>query len=143
MAKNNFLESANGIQKTTKELLERLSLAQSSVGELLVSVRHSESELLEKEEQKRKAREERERMERLREMLDSDQDHAAHAGGRDDDDLPQQKPAAKAEAPAKQEAAEHAAEKQDSPAEKPAAEKTAPAQEAASAAEQPKPAQEA
>ena len=64
MAKNNFLESANGIQKTTKELLERLSLTQSSVGELLVSVRHSESELLEKEEQKRKAREERERMER-------------------------------------------------------------------------------
>jgi len=143
MAKNNFLESANGIQKTTKELLERLSLTQSSVGELLVSVRHSESELLEKEEQKRKAREERERMERLREMLDSDQDHAAHAGGSDDDDLPQQKPVAKAEAPVKREAAEHAAEKAETPAEKPAAEKTAPAQEAASAAEQPKPAQEA
>ena len=80
MAKNNFLESANGIQKTTKELLERLTLTQSSVGELLVSVRHSESELLDKEEQKRKAREERERMERLRDLLDSDQDHAAHAG---------------------------------------------------------------
>ncbi|MBA4347518.1 MAG: translation initiation factor IF-2 [Clostridiales bacterium] len=143
MAKNNFLESANGIQKTTKELLERLSLAQSSVGELLVSVRHSESELLEKEEQKRKAREERERMERLREMLDSDQDHAAHAGGRDDDDLPQQKPAAKAEAPVKQEAAEHAAEKQEMPSEKPSAEKTASVQETAPAAEQPKPAQEA
>ena len=90
MAKNNFLESANGIQKTTKELLERLTLTQSSVGELLVSVRHSESELLEKEEQKRKAREERERMERLRDLLDSDQDHSAHAGGRDDDELPPQ-----------------------------------------------------
>ena len=35
---------------------EELSLTQSAVGELLVSVRHSESELLEKEEQKRKAR---------------------------------------------------------------------------------------
>ena len=79
MAKNNFLESANGIQKSTKELLERLSLAQSAVGELLVSVRHSESEMLEKEGQERKAREERERMERLREMLDSDQDLAVHA----------------------------------------------------------------
>ncbi|MDP3447459.1 MAG: translation initiation factor IF-2, partial [Eubacteriales bacterium] len=104
MAKNIFLESANGIQKTTKELLEKLTLTQSSVGELLVSVRHSESELLDKEEQKRKAREERERMERLREMLDSDQDHAAHAGGRDDDDLPQQNPVVTAEATAKQEA---------------------------------------
>ncbi len=112
MAKNNFLESANGIQKTTKELLERLTLTQSSVGELLVSVRHSESELLEKEEQKRKAREERERMERLRDLLDSDQDHAAHAGGRDDDDLPPQQPQAKPEQPKKQEtAAEAVAEK--------------------------------
>lgn len=83
MAKNNFLESANGIQKNTKELLERLSSTQNAVGELLVSVRHSESEFLDKEEQKRKAREERERMERLRDLLDSDQDHAAHAGGRD------------------------------------------------------------
>ena len=144
MAKNNFLESATGIQKTTKDLLDRLTLTQSSVGELLVSVRHSETELLEKEEQKRKAREERERMERLREMLDSDQDHAAHAGGRDDDDLPQQKPAAKAEAPAKQEAAaQPAAEQTEKPAEKPAAEKPAPVQEAAPAVEPPKPAQEA
>ena len=100
MAKNNFLESANGIQKTTKELLERLALTQSSVGELLVSVRHSESELMDKEEQMRKAREERERMERLREMLDSDQDHAAHAGGRDDDDLVQQAAAVPTETPA-------------------------------------------
>ncbi len=147
MAKNNFLESANGIQKTTKELLERLSLTQSSVGELLVSVRHSESELLDKEEQKRKAREERDRMERLREMLDSDQDHAAHAGGRDDDDLPQPNPAAKAEAPVKQEAAaqEHAVEQPAAQAagktaEKPAVEAAA---EAAPVAEQPKPAQDA
>ena len=145
MAKNNFLESANGIQKTTKELLERLTLTQSSVGELLVSVRHSESELLDKEEQKRKAREERERMERLREMLDSDQDHAAHAGGRDDDDLPQPKPAAKAEAPAKQEPKVEApaAEK---PVEQPKVEKPAveqPAQVAAPAAEQTTPAPEA
>jgi translation initiation factor IF-2 len=141
MAKNNFLESANGIQKTTKELLERLTLTQSSVGELLVSVRHSESELLDKEEQKRKAREERERMERLREMLDSDQDHAAHAGGRDDDDLPQQAPAVKAEAPAKQEPKTEApaAEK---PAEQPKTEKAAEAAQAAPAAER-KPAQEA
>jgi translation initiation factor IF-2 len=100
MAKNNFLESANGIQKTTKELLERLALTQSSVGELLVSVRHSESELMDKEEQMRKAREERERMERLREMLDSDQDHAAHAGGRDDDDLVQQAAVVPTETPA-------------------------------------------
>ena len=100
MAKNNFLESANGIQKNTKELLDRLSLTQSAVGELLVSVRHSESELLDKEEQKRKAREERERMERLRDLLDSDQDHAAHAGGNDDDDLPEAKPAVKEEKPA-------------------------------------------
>ena len=142
MAKNNFLESANGIQKTTKELLERLTLTQSSVGELLVSVRHSEGELLDKEEQKRKAREERERMERLREMLDSDQDHAAHAGGRDDDELPQPKPAAKAEAPVKQEAAE--APVAEKPAEQPKAEKAAePAKsEAAPAAEPPKPAQQ-
>ena len=142
MAKNNFLESANGIQKSTKELLERLSLTQSSVGELLVSVRHSESELLDKEEQKRKAREERERMERLRDLLDSDQDHAAHAGGRDDDDLPQQKPAATAEAPKKQEAAVEApvAEK---PAEQPKADKPVAEQaaEAAPAAEA-KPAQQ-
>ena len=100
MAKNNFLESANGIQKNTKELLDRLALTQSAVGELLVSVRHSESELLDKEEQKRKAREERERMERLRDLLDSDQDHAAHAGGNDDDDLPEAKPAVKEEKPA-------------------------------------------
>ena len=140
MAKNNFLESANGIQKTTKELLERLTLTQSSVGELLVSVRHSESELLDKEEQKRKAREERERMERLREMLDSDQDHAAHAGGRDDDDLPQQAPAVKAEAPAQEPKTEApAAEK---PAEQPKTEKAAEAAQTAPAAER-KPAQEA
>jgi translation initiation factor IF-2 len=119
MAKNNFLESANGIQKTTKELLERLTLTQSSVGELLVSVRHSESELLEKEEQKRKAREERERMERLRDLLDSDQDHAAHAGGRDDDELPPQ-PQQKPEHPKKQEAAAEAA------VEKPVSEPVAP-----------------
>lgn len=58
--KKQFSESANGIQKTTKELLERLTPRRAPVGELLVSVRHSESELLEKEEQKRKAREERE-----------------------------------------------------------------------------------
>lgn len=103
MAKNNFLESANGIQKNTKELLERLTLTQSSVGELLISVRHSESDLIEKEEQQRKAREERERMERLRDLLDSDQDHAAHAGGRDDDELPPQQPQVKAEEPAKKE----------------------------------------
>ena len=93
MAKNNFLESANGIQKGAKELLERLALTQSAVGELLVSVRHSESELLEKEEQARKSREERERMERLREMLDSDQDLAAHAGGRDEEEPEKAKPA--------------------------------------------------
>jgi len=62
-------------------------MTQSAVGELLVSVRHSESELLGKEEQDRKAREERERMERLRDLLDSDQGHAAHAGGSDEDDL--------------------------------------------------------
>ena len=147
MAKNNFLESANGIQKTTKELLERLTLAQSSVGELLVSVRHSESELLEKEEQKRKAREERERMERLREMLDSDQDHAAHAGGRDDDELPQQKTvkaeAAAVQAPAKEAPAvektaeQPAAEKpavEQAPAAAPAAEQAPAQQEAAPAA---------
>ncbi len=97
MAKNNFLESASGIQKNTKELLERLALTQSAVGELLVSVRHSESELLEKEEQARKAREERERMERLREMLDSDQDLAAHAGGRDEEEAEPAKPAAPVE----------------------------------------------
>ena len=153
MAKNNFLESANGIQKTTKELLDRLTTTQSSVGELLVSVRHSESELLEKEEQKRKAREERERMERLRDLLDSDQDHAAHAGGRDDDELPQTKPAVKAETPVKQEAvveapaAEKPAEK--AAPEKPAAETTvaekpavaAAANEAAPAVEPQKPAQ--
>ena len=119
MAKNNFLESANGIQKTTKELLERLTLTQSSVGELLVSVRHSESELLEKEEQKRKAREERERMERLRDLLDSDQDHAAHAGGRDDDELPPQ-PQQKPEHSKRQETAVEAA------AEKPVSEPAAP-----------------
>ena len=136
MAKNNFLESANGIQKTTKELLERLSLTQSSVGELLVSVRHSESELLEKEEQKRKAREERERMERLRDLLDSDQDHAAHAGGRDDDEMPQPQPAVKAEAPAKQEAAAEA------PAVEKTAEKAAPEKPAAETAAAEKPAAE-
>ena len=56
MAKSNFLESANGIQKGAKELLERLALTQSAVGELLVSVRHSESELLEKEEEVNEAR---------------------------------------------------------------------------------------
>ena len=138
MAKNNFLESANGIQKTTKELLERLTLTQSSVGELLVSVRHSEGELLDKEEQKRKAREERERMERLREMLDSDQDHAAHAGGRDDDELPQPKPAANTESPAAEKAAEKIAPEKPH-AEKPAAEQ--PAKDAAPASEQQKPAQ--
>ncbi len=141
MAKNNFLESANGIQKTTKELLERLTLTQSSVGELLVSVRHSESELLDKEEQKRKAREERERMERLREMLDSDQDHAAHAGGRDDDELPQPKPVAKAEVSEKQEVTEApAAEK---PADQPKVEKPSEPvkSETAPAVEQPKDAQ--
>ncbi len=84
------------MQKGASEILERLTLTQSAVGELLVSVRHSESELLEKEEQSRKAREERERMERLREMLDSDQDLAVHAGGRDDDEAetPVKKPAA-------------------------------------------------
>ena len=136
MAKNNFLESANGIQKTTKELLERLTLTQSSVGELLVSVRHSESELLEKEEQKRKAREERERMERLRDLLDSDQDHAAHAGGRDDDEMPQPQPAVKAEAPAKQEAAAEA------PAVEKTAEKAAPEKPAAETAAAEKPAAE-
>ena len=136
MAKNNFLESANGIQKTTKELLERLSLTQSSVGELLVSVRHSESELLEKEEQKRKAREERERMERLRDLLDSDQDHAAHAGGRDDDEMPQPQPAVKTEAPAKQEAAAEA------PAAEKPAEKAAPEKPAAETAAAEKPAAE-
>ena len=136
MAKNNFLESANGIQKTTKELLERLSLTQSSVGELLVSVRHSESELLEKEEQKRKAREERERMERLRDLLDSDQDHAAHAGGGDDDEMPQPQPAVKAEAPAKQEAAAEA------PAVEKPAEKAAPEKPAAETAAAEKPAAE-
>ncbi len=90
MAKNNFLESANGIQKNTKELLERLALTQNAVGELLVSVRHSESELIDKEEQERKAREERERIERLRDLLDSDQSHAAHAGGNDEDEMPKE-----------------------------------------------------
>ncbi|MEA5047701.1 MAG: translation initiation factor IF-2 [Eubacteriales bacterium] len=97
MAKNNFLESANGIQKSTKELLERLALTQSAVGELLVSVRHSESEMLEKEGQERKAREERERMERLREMLDSDQDLAVHAGGNDEEEAESTHTAAKVE----------------------------------------------
>jgi translation initiation factor IF-2 len=87
MAKNNFLESARGMRKGTAELLDRLALTQEAVGELLVSVRHSEGEMLEKEEQERKAREERERMERLREMLDSDQDLAAHAGGSDDEEV--------------------------------------------------------
>ena len=101
MAKNNFLESANGIQKNTRELLERLALTQSAVGELLVSVRHSESELLEKEVQERKAREERERMERLREMLDSDQDLAAHAGGSDEEEAEKAGSVASAEEPVK------------------------------------------
>jgi translation initiation factor IF-2 len=87
MAKNNFLESTRGMRKGTAELLDRLALTQEAVGELLVSVRHSEGEMLEKEEQERKAREERERMERLREMLDSDQDLAAHAGGSDDEEV--------------------------------------------------------
>ena len=146
MAKNNFLESANGIQKSTKELLERLTLTQSSVGELLVSVRHSESDLLEKEEQQRKAREERERMERLRDLMDSDQDHAAHAGGRDDDELPQQP--VKAETPKKQEAEVKApaAEKhgsetnasQESAAQKPAAEQSAAVKPAAEASDEPR-----
>ncbi len=121
MAKNNFLESANGIQKNTKDLLERLSNTQNAVGELLVSVRHSESEFLDKEEQKRKAREERERMERLRDLLDSDQDHAAHAGGRDDEDMPEAKPVVKEEKPVP---TPPAAEK----AEKPSAVVSAPAQ---------------
>ena len=144
MAKNNFLESANGIQKNTKELLERLTLTQSSVGELLVSVRHSESDLLEKEEQQRKAREERERMERLRDLLDSDQDHAAHAGGRDDDELPQQPVKAETpkalepevKAPAAEKRASEANAPQESAAQKPAVEQTAavkPAVEAGSA----------
>ncbi len=75
------------MRKGTAELLDRLALTQEAVGELLVSVRHSEGEMLEKEEQERKAREERERMERLREMLDSDQDLAAHAGGSDDEEV--------------------------------------------------------
>ena len=121
MAKNNFLESANGIQKNTKDLLERLSNTQNAVGELLVSVRHSESEFLDKEEQKRKAREERDRMERLRDLLDSDQDHAAHAGGRDDEDMPEAKPVVKEEKPVP---TPPAAEK----AEKPSAVVSAPAQ---------------
>ncbi|MEA4869578.1 MAG: translation initiation factor IF-2 [Christensenella sp.] len=141
MAKNNFLESANGIQKNTKELLERLSNTQSAVGELLVSVRHSESEFLDKEEQKRKAREERERMERLRDLLDSDQDHAAHAGGRDDEDAPVAKPALKEEktVPAPQ-AAEKSVEEPVAPAQ-PEAPKHAPKPEPqeAPAAEQPEP----
>ncbi len=97
MAKINFLESAKGIQKNTEDLLERLSMTQSAVGELLVSVRHSETELLEKEEQERKARAEQERMERLRNLLDSEQDHAAHAGGSDEDELEQPAPVAEAE----------------------------------------------
>ena len=134
MAKNNFLESANGIQKTTKELLERLALTQSSVGELLVSVRHSESELMDKEEQMRKAREERERMERLREMLDSDQDHAAHAGGRDDDDLVQQVAAVPTETPAVR------ADAQPDAVETPVADK--PAEQAAQKASATQPAQQ-
>ena len=134
MAKNNFLESANGIQKTTKELLERLALTQSSVGELLVSVRHSESELMDKEEQMRKAREERERMERLREMLDSDQDHAAHAGGRDDDDLVQQAAAVPTETPAVR------ADAQPDAVETPVADK--PAEQAAQKASATQPAQQ-
>ncbi len=124
MAKTNFLESANGIQKTTRDLLERLTLTQSSVGELLISVRHSESELLEKEEQERKAREERERMERLREMLDSDQDHAAHAGGRDDEELAEQpvvaEPTAQEEPAAQAPAAQAPAAEDNRAAEQPA-----------------------
>ncbi len=110
MAKNNFLESANGIQKSTKELLERLSLTQSAVGELLVSVRHSEGEMIDREEQQRKAREERERMERLRDLLDSDQDHAAHAGGSDEDDLAEAEPAVQQEAAAPEAAEEKPAQ---------------------------------
>jgi len=125
MAKNNFLESANGIQKNTKELLERLTLTQSSVGELLISVRHSESDLIEKEEQQRKAPEERERMERLRDLLDSDQDHAAHAGGRDDDELPPQPPQVKAEEPAKKETVAEAPAAAKVAEEKPAVAKSA------------------
>ncbi len=100
MAKAKFLVTAKEMQSGTKELLDRLTTTQSAVGELLVSVRHSESEMLEKEDQERKAREERERMERLREVLESDQDLAVHIGGTDDDELEAE------EAPVKQEAAE-------------------------------------
>ena len=135
MAKTSFLESANGMQKGASDLLERLTLTQSAVGELLVSVRHSESDLLEKEEQARKAREERERMERLREMLDSDQDLAVHAGGRDDDEAeaPVKKPAASKKKPEPEAAEEKAEPAKPEPkqaelaAEQPAAEQKKPA----------------
>ena len=122
MAKSNFLESANGIQKGAKELLERLALTQSAVGELLVSVRHSESELLEKEEQARKTREERERMERLREMLDSDQDLAAHAGGRDEEEPVKAKPTPAAEEREPKPAPESPVQAEPAPADAPATE---------------------
>ncbi len=137
MAKAKFLVSAKEMQSGTKELLERLTTTQSAVGELLVSVRHSESEMLEKEIQERKAREERERMERLREVLESDQDLAVHIGGTDDDELEatevpvkqeaaeEPKPAneePKKEAVTEKEAVKEAEETKSNPAEKPKAE---------------------
>jgi len=120
MAKAKFLVTAKEMQSGTKELLERLTLTQTAVGELLVSVRHSESEMLEKEGQERKAREERERMERLREVLDSDQDLAVHIGGNDEDEL-ETAPAAE-ETPAKEEhkPKEEPQKEAEKPAEKPA-----------------------
>ncbi len=81
MAKTNLTESANELQAGVKSLLERLALTQAAVGELLVSVRQSEGEMIEKEEFERKSREERERMERLHEMLVSDKDNVVHVGG--------------------------------------------------------------
>ena len=114
MAKAKFLETAKEMQSGTKELLERLALSQSAVGELLVSVRHSESEMLEKEGQERKAREERERMERLREVLESDQDLAVHIGGSDDDE-PEVAVAPQAEAVTVTEAPEPKTEPQKAP----------------------------
>jgi len=123
MAKAKFLVTAKEMQSGTRELLDRLTLTQSAVGELLVSVRHSESEMLEKEEQERKAREERERMERLREVLESDEDLAVHIGGNDEDELeaaaaPAETPAAEEPKP-EQEPKKEAEKPKDEPAEQP------------------------
>ena len=85
MAKNSFMEMAEGLQGDVRGVLDRLTTAQSSIGNLLTAVRTAEGSLIEKEEQERKAREERQRQERLREVLASDQDLAVHVGGTDED----------------------------------------------------------